>query len=73
MKPLDPVTPWVIVKLPKLVEAAHCTCLAGLGEACTHIGALLYHLVYSYGEREPKPKEKTVSFVIWAGRVYFHS
>lgn len=27
-----------------MVEAAHCTCMAGLGEACSHIGALLFYL-----------------------------
>ena len=26
------------------VLCAHCTCMAGLGEACSHIGALLFTL-----------------------------
>ena len=26
------------------VETAHCTCMAGLGESCSHIGALLFKL-----------------------------
>ena len=26
------------------VETAHCACIAGLGESCSHIGALLFKL-----------------------------
>ena len=34
--------PWAIVRLDGVVEAAYCTCMAGLGEACTHIAAMLW-------------------------------
>ena len=27
------------------VLAAHCTCMAGVGEACSHIAALLFSIV----------------------------
>ena len=37
-----PLIPWAIIKKDGCVEAAHCTCMAGLGEACTHIGAMLW-------------------------------
>ncbi|XP_037564416.2 uncharacterized protein LOC119443882 [Dermacentor silvarum] len=40
----QPLEPWLLVKQDGMVEAAHCTCMAGLGEACSHIGALLFYL-----------------------------
>ena len=39
-----PFLPWVIAEKDGKVLAAHCTCMAGLGEACTHIAALLFSL-----------------------------
>ena len=27
-----------------MIETAHCTCMAGLGESCSHIGAILWRL-----------------------------
>lgn len=37
-----PVSVWVIATDNGSVEVAHCTCMAGLGEVCSHVGALLY-------------------------------
>lgn len=37
--------PWIISKPDGEVVAAHCTCMAGLGEACSHIGAVLFYIV----------------------------
>lgn len=37
-----PLKPWVLCQSAGIVLAAHCTCLAGLGEACSHVGAILY-------------------------------
>ncbi|XP_025765083.1 uncharacterized protein LOC112847531 [Oreochromis niloticus] len=34
--------PWVIVSTNGRVEAAHCTCMAGVAETCTHVAALLF-------------------------------
>ncbi|KAG1695931.1 Glycine receptor subunit alpha-2 [Nymphon striatum] len=39
-----PLKPWLIVDKSGVVEAAHCNCQAGLGEACTHVGALLFYI-----------------------------
>lgn len=37
--------PWVIIhKTNGYVVAAHCTCKAGLGEACSHVAALLFKI-----------------------------
>ncbi|KAH9365561.1 hypothetical protein HPB48_008922 [Haemaphysalis longicornis] len=36
--------PWLLIQRDGLVKLAHCTCMAGLGEACSHIGAVLYYV-----------------------------
>ena len=38
-----PLKPWVILS-GDTVNCAHCTCIAGLGEVCTHVAALLFTL-----------------------------
>ena len=39
----SPHIPWVAInKEATNIIAAHCTCMAGLGESCSHIGALLF-------------------------------
>ena len=37
-----PLMPWVGVDYNGTVLCAHCNCMAGVGEACSHIAALLY-------------------------------
>ena len=39
-----PLKPWIAVEKVGTVLCAHCTCMAGLGEACSHIAALLFTL-----------------------------
>ncbi|XP_052264229.1 uncharacterized protein LOC127867222 [Dreissena polymorpha] len=41
-----PLHPWVIANKDGMVEAAHCDCKAGLGETCSHVGALLFHIEF---------------------------
>ena len=36
--------PWLAVKMDGVILFGHCTCMAGLGEACSHIAALLFAL-----------------------------
>jgi len=38
---VPPVKVWVATKSDGEVVCAHCSCMAGLGEACSHIAALL--------------------------------
>ena len=41
----NPHMPWVAINLKEpSVETVHCTCMAGFGESCSHIGALLFKL-----------------------------
>ena len=37
-----PVKPWIAALQNGTVLCAHCTCMAGLGEACSHVAALLF-------------------------------
>ena len=37
-----PLYPWIAAERNGRTLCAHCTCMAGLGEACSHIAALLF-------------------------------
>lgn len=39
-----PLQVWVIILLDGGVSSAHCTCMAGLSEACSHVAAILFFL-----------------------------
>ncbi|KAH3733966.1 hypothetical protein DPMN_040405 [Dreissena polymorpha] len=36
-----PLYPWTITRSDGAIVGAHCDCMAGLGEACTPVAALL--------------------------------
>ena len=36
--------PWIIISQSGVVVSAHCDCMAGLAETCTHVGALLFKI-----------------------------
>ena len=38
----QPAHPWVAAQTNGTIICAHCTCMAGLGEVCSHISALLF-------------------------------
>lgn len=44
--------PWALVKQDGKVVVAHCTCMAGLGEACSHIGAILFYIQVAVKHRD---------------------
>ncbi|KAH3755881.1 hypothetical protein DPMN_190580 [Dreissena polymorpha] len=37
-----PLNPWLIVEPNGVIQASHCDCMAGLGEVCTHVAAMLF-------------------------------
>ena len=41
---LSPLELWAAVESNGIVSCAHCTCTAGLGEACSHVAAVLFCL-----------------------------
>ena len=42
-----PLRSWIIFKENGAVESAHCNCMAGLGEACSHVGAIMWKIEHS--------------------------
>ena len=42
----SPLQPQVIIKSTGTIVCGHCTCMAGLGETCSHVGALLHWIEY---------------------------
>ncbi|XP_037508471.2 uncharacterized protein LOC119384903 [Rhipicephalus sanguineus] len=49
-----PVEVWFLGKDDGEILAAHCTCMAGNGEACSHIAALLFYVDYGVRAREER-------------------
>jgi len=47
-----PLSPWIIIQPDGKVLAAHCNCMAGLGESCTHVAALLFSIEATVKVRE---------------------
>ncbi|KAI4468024.1 exonuclease phage-type/recb c-terminal domain-containing protein [Holotrichia oblita] len=43
---------WVMCQDNGAVETAHCTCMAGAGEVCSHVGTLLYALRHVQATKE---------------------
>ena len=37
-----PLLPWLIAETDGSVISAHCTCMAGTGEVCSQVGAVLF-------------------------------
>ncbi|XP_041378713.1 uncharacterized protein LOC121390961 [Gigantopelta aegis] len=49
-----PLNPWIIAEKGGRVLAAHCDCMAGLGEVCTHVAALLFAIEATIKIRDSK-------------------
>ena len=39
-----PTRPWIIANMGGKIISAYCDCMAGLGESCSHVGALLFYV-----------------------------
>jgi len=39
-----PLRPWIVAEKDGPIIAEHCTCMAGLGETCTHVASLLFYV-----------------------------
>ncbi|KAJ8259260.1 hypothetical protein COCON_G00182720 [Conger conger] len=44
--------PWIVVQEIGTVVMAHCTCMAGLGEVCSHAAALMFTVLAAVDKRE---------------------
>ena len=49
-----PLRPWVIAESDGQICCAHCNCMAGLGETCSHVSALLFYLEAAARIRDQK-------------------
>ena len=47
-----PLVPWTIAEKDGRILAAHCDCIAGLGETCTHVASLLWATAAGVERRE---------------------
>lgn len=57
--------PWLILKSCGNVESAHCTCMAGLCECCSHVGALPFYLQFAYLKKTESAKSVTDVSAYW--------
>ncbi|XP_033747952.1 uncharacterized protein LOC117332971 [Pecten maximus] len=57
-----PLAPWVIIQTDGKVLAAHCNCMAGLGEACTHIAAMLFSIEATFKVRQARTVTETKAY-----------
>ena len=49
-----PLEPWIIAEKSGRILGGHCTCVAGLGEVCTHVAALLFLIEETVNLRDSK-------------------
>ena len=47
-----PLIPWVIAEANGRILAAHCDCMAGLGETCSHVASLLWDIAAGVDKRD---------------------
>ncbi|KAH7958970.1 hypothetical protein HPB49_007045 [Dermacentor silvarum] len=52
--PIPPVKAWICAESDAEVLAAHCLCMAGNREACSHVAALLFYIEYGMRAREER-------------------
>lgn len=57
--------PWLVLKCSGDVWAAHCTCVAGLGECCSHVEALLFYLQFVNLKKTENAKSVTDVSAYW--------
>ncbi|XP_070189196.1 uncharacterized protein [Littorina saxatilis] len=57
-----PLNPWVIVEADGTVQTAHCDCMAGIGESCVHVAALLFAVDVAVRLRDSKTPTQTAAY-----------
>lgn len=66
-----PLSCWMVIEESGEIVCAHCNCMAGLGETCTHVAAVLFYLEAVY--RVKGPKATTDSQCGWIIPTYLKS
>ena len=49
-----PASPWLIAEMDGNILTSHCDCMAGLGESCSHMAAVLFYIEYAARLQENK-------------------
>ncbi|XP_076034152.1 uncharacterized protein LOC143020978 [Oratosquilla oratoria] len=62
-----PLLPWFIADKEGCILAAHCTCMAGLGESCTHVAALLFSVGATIKLRDSRTVTQSKSYWLLTG------
>ena len=47
-----PLQPWIVAEKEGRILAAHCNCMAGLGECCSHVASMLWAVEAGVRRRE---------------------
>lgn len=47
-----PLRPWVIICPDGTIASAHCNCMAGLGEVCSHTAALIFAIHFEQVKKD---------------------
>lgn len=49
-----PLTPWIVSMTDGKILAAHCDCMAGLGETCSHVSSLQWVIAVGVEKRDSR-------------------
>ena len=55
-----PLKPWAGIRPDGTIICAHCNCMAGAGEACSHIAAMLYAIMAGVRMRDETSCTSTI-------------
>nr|CAH7723786.1 unnamed protein product [Callosobruchus chinensis] len=61
---LKPLHVWCLITKDGSVSTAHCTCMAGNSEVCSHIGAVLFAAEYAHRKKEDQHEGTSCTDVI---------
>lgn len=56
--------PWLILLPDGSIDSAHCTCMAGLGEVCSHIAAVAFALSFLSPKEEMSCTDKLSAWTV---------
>ena len=62
-----PLHPWSIVENNGNILCAHCNCMAGLGDCCSHVGAVLFYVEFAVNLRDSKTCTKEKAYRLLPG------
>ena len=66
-----PLEPWVIIKKDEGIESSHCTCMAGMGECCSHVGAVLFAMEQSTKARDDTTVTDVPAYWLYPSKAKF--